>query len=81
MLGPSVHRGRVLVLTTIGLDGRVTVGPVEPRDFARVRAKVMTVMRVIGRGNPIGISECLSPEQKSEMAQRLADMFAREVET
>jgi len=73
----AVHKGRVVVKTTIGRDGRITVGPIAPKDFPRVRGKVLAVMRAIGRGNPVVVTECLTEEQKEAMAQRLAQVVLK----
>lgn len=74
---PAGNKGRVVVETTIGHAGRITVGPVAPQDWLRMGESIMKVMTAISRDGPIALGGCLDPERAEAVAQRLADRILR----
>jgi len=63
--------------TTIFPDGRIEVGPIQPKDFDLIGDKLISMMRAVGDGNVVVVTECISPEQREAMAQRLAALLLR----
>ncbi len=76
-LCPTLPKGRVVVTTTIGRRGRITVGPIAPENWGRVAERVMALMTAISRDGPIADAGCLDPQRAEAMAQRLADRILR----
>ena len=68
----------ITLKATIMLDGTITVGPIDPRDFESVRNAIMSIMIEIAGDNPIAESDCIDPADADEIARRLAKMILGE---
>jgi hypothetical protein len=77
MLDRALPKEQVTITTTIGRDGRVTVGPVDPKDWEQVGESVMAIMKAVSSEKPIAHAGCLDPQRAEAMAQRLAEIFLR----
>jgi hypothetical protein len=58
--------------TRIGMDGSITVGPINEEDWEHVGEKIMNIVTALAGENPIAVSDCLDPLRVSTVARALA---------
>ncbi len=70
--GAVGHRHVVEFDTRIGMDGSITVGPINDEDWEHVGQKIMSIVTALAGDKPIGFSDCLDPQRAELIAHRLA---------